>query len=387
MSLINTQRFSELVGDIYDSAVDPTKWQSTFDVLSSELRLANCSFTLHVPPRGEFLLNIATGMSDADRLDQQQYELDIAALWGGAHETLNRPIDRPWIASRLFSQDYVMNNRFVREWAYPREIIDCVAVVVGRDPSLIGSVAMGRHRDHGLVDDETIANIQLFLPHLQRAARITGLLEANVEALRNFEAVIEAIISPVIIVRGDLSVVLSNTAAAEFFDCGELVAMVNGRLSSPVPGVQRVITRLIESIGEGESALPGNGMGLPVRTGFDQVHTLNVLPLARGNTRTSLASGAVAAIFISSTAIAHNLALDLLTPLFELTAAEIRVFELISAGRTTKEAAHLLGVAPSTIRTHLIRLFEKTGVNRQADLIRMAHSLASPTTPWQSRIV
>ncbi|WP_421851226.1 helix-turn-helix domain-containing protein [Novosphingobium sp.] len=70
---------------------------------------------------------------------------------------------------------------------------------------------------------------------------------------------------------------------------------------------------------------------------------------------------------------------------FELTPAEIRVFEQISAGRTTKEAALALGVAQSTVRTHLLRLFEKTGVNRQADLIRMAHSLASPTVPGVQR--
>ena len=383
---MDSERFSHLVGAIYDCAVNPAHWHDTFAALCAETGMANSNLSLHLPPGGDILLNIATGMSEADQVAQVPYHADLVGLWGDFYETLARPIDTPWVASRLFSQDYIAGNRFVREWAYPRGIIDCVTVVVGRDPGLVGAIGMGRHRDQGLMDDASIAKIQLFLPHLQRAARITGLLEANADALRNFEAVIEAIVSPVIMVREDLSVVLSNRAADEFSATGEVIVVTEGRIASPVPGVERAIQRLIDRVTTGDAAIAGNGLGLPVRTGHDRVHTLHVLPLAHGAARARLATGAVAAIFVSSTAITHNLTVDLLTPLFELTAAEIRVFELISAGRTTKEVAVMLGVAQSTVRTHLLRVFEKTGVKRQADLIRMVHSLSSPATAGAFRL-
>ena len=42
------------------------------------------------------------------------------------------------------------------------------------------------------------------------------------------------------------------------------------------------------------------------------------------------------------------------------------------------ETAATLGVAESTVKTHLHRLFAKTGATRQADLVKLVASYASP---------
>lgn len=64
--------------------------------------------------------------------------------------------------------------------------------------------------------------------------------------------------------------------------------------------------------------------------------------------------------------------------LFELTPAEARVLERICAGRTSAEAAEALGVRVSTVRTHLLRVFDKTGARRRADLVALVASFALP---------
>jgi DNA-binding CsgD family transcriptional regulator len=69
---------------------------------------------------------------------------------------------------------------------------------------------------------------------------------------------------------------------------------------------------------------------------------------------------------------------DALALLYDLTPAELRVFELIATGTTQPEIAHRLGIAPSTVKTHLLRVFAKTGCGRQADLIKLAASMALP---------
>ena len=58
--------------------------------------------------------------------------------------------------------------------------------------------------------------------------------------------------------------------------------------------------------------------------------------------------------------------------------SEARVFDLIARGLTPAEAAEKLGVGVSTVRTHLLHIFDKTGLRRQADLVRMAAGLALP---------
>ena len=69
---------------------------------------------------------------------------------------------------------------------------------------------------------------------------------------------------------------------------------------------------------------------------------------------------------------------EALAALFNLTAAEARVFCQIAAGRTQAAVAMALGIAASTVKTHLLRLFAKTGTRRQADLVKLAGSLALP---------
>ena len=46
---------------------------------------------------------------------------------------------------------------------------------------------------------------------------------------------------------------------------------------------------------------------------------------------------------------------------------------------TISEAAETLGISPPTARTHLARLFDKTGTSRQTDLVRLAMSALAPT--------
>nr|WP_230989483.1 helix-turn-helix transcriptional regulator [Devosia faecipullorum] len=58
--------------------------------------------------------------------------------------------------------------------------------------------------------------------------------------------------------------------------------------------------------------------------------------------------------------------------LFGLTEAERRVFGLIASGQAVEETARRLGVAESTIRTHLLRIFAKTNCGRQAELVALA---------------
>lgn len=43
--------------------------------------------------------------------------------------------------------------------------------------------------------------------------------------------------------------------------------------------------------------------------------------------------------------------------------------------------AEAMGVAPSTVKTHLRRLFVKTGTDRQADLVKLVAGYTNPLLP------
>ena len=61
---------------------------------------------------------------------------------------------------------------------------------------------------------------------------------------------------------------------------------------------------------------------------------------------------------------------------FGLTLAEARAALPASSGLTVAGMARQLGLSPNTIKTHLRRVFAKTGTSRQAELTRLVASLA-----------
>jgi DNA-binding CsgD family transcriptional regulator len=65
---------------------------------------------------------------------------------------------------------------------------------------------------------------------------------------------------------------------------------------------------------------------------------------------------------------------------FKVSPTELRVLRAIVEVGGVPQVAAALGVADTTIKTHLGRLFEKTGANRQADLVKLVAGYATPLT-------
>jgi DNA-binding CsgD family transcriptional regulator len=59
-----------------------------------------------------------------------------------------------------------------------------------------------------------------------------------------------------------------------------------------------------------------------------------------------------------------------------LTQAEETIIALLAAGLTAKEIAYERGVTVSTVRAQIRSIFEKTGIRRQVDLVRLNHRCA-----------
>ena len=64
--------------------------------------------------------------------------------------------------------------------------------------------------------------------------------------------------------------------------------------------------------------------------------------------------------------------------LHKLTGGELRVLMALAQGLGAKEAADMLGISEPTVRSHLQRIFSKTGTPRQADLMRLMQNSMPP---------
>jgi DNA-binding CsgD family transcriptional regulator len=69
---------------------------------------------------------------------------------------------------------------------------------------------------------------------------------------------------------------------------------------------------------------------------------------------------------------------ELVQSLFDLTPAEARVARGLAAGKTLENIASDASVSLNTVRTHLHHVMEKTGCNRQAEVVALLTGIVPP---------
>jgi DNA-binding CsgD family transcriptional regulator len=80
---------------------------------------------------------------------------------------------------------------------------------------------------------------------------------------------------------------------------------------------------------------------------------------------------ASAGVFVQDPTAAPRTAGEAFARLYGLTGAELKVLLALAPGLTAKEAALALGLREPTIKTHLQRIYVKTGMSRQSELVRL----------------
>ena len=122
----------------------------------------------------------------------------------------------------------------------------------------------------------------------------------------------------------------------------------------------------------------GGAMRIPRKSGKPD-YTVVAAPLASESSL--LESGPVAFLLITDAKSASARPRSMLSELFGLSAAEVRLAERLMLGESPEEAAASLNVKVSTARWHLASLYRKTGTRRQAQLVRLLMSLPSIDAP------
>jgi DNA-binding CsgD family transcriptional regulator len=108
-------------------------------------------------------------------------------------------------------------------------------------------------------------------------------------------------------------------------------------------------------------------------------YVAHVLPLASGARRSAGVSYAAAAtLFVQKAALATHSPPEVLAKTYRLTPMEVRVLLAIVEIGGAPQVAETLGIGEGTVKTHLKRLYQKTGARRQADLVKLFAGYASP---------
>jgi DNA-binding CsgD family transcriptional regulator len=129
----------------------------------------------------------------------------------------------------------------------------------------------------------------------------------------------------------------------------------------------------------GDATVGIKGIAVPLLALDGERHVAHVLPLTSGARRRAGTSYvAAAAMFVQKAALDTPSPQEVIGKLYKLTPTELRVLLAIMQVGSTPEVAEALGISEATVKTHLHRVFAKTGTTRQADLVKLVAGYASP---------
>jgi len=249
------------------------------------------------------------------------------------------------------------------------------------EKSVTGGAFFGvyRHERHGPADDEMRRRMRLIIPHIRRAALIGRVIDLKTGEADSFADTVDGISAGMFLVDASARIVHANASGHAMLAQGSLLRVVGGKLVPNDMSAEQGLNEVYSMSERGDAAVGVKGISVPLIALDGERHVVHVLPLTSGARRRAGTSyAAAAAMFVQKAALDTPSPQELIVKLYKLTPSELRVLLAIVQVGSTAEVAETLGIAESTAKTHLHRLFAKTGAKRQADLVRLVAGYASP---------
>ncbi len=273
-------QLSNLIGDIYDAALDPDRWEY---VLATTCK---------------FLNGMCGGLGSFDRLSNK---VNLSKYWGYDQKYMQSyveyysKINVLAIASMgiVKAGDVVTNNdlmpehewrasRAYREWCSPQGIGDTISAVIEKTNIAEAAVSIVRRERDGLFDEEARRRMRLLFPHFRRAVLIGKVIDLHkVEAAALADA-LDGLASAMILVDANGRIAHTNAAAQAMLTEGRVLRKAGDKLNAVDPSADAALHDIVANAENGDAALGSRGIAVPLATRAGERYVAHVLPLTSG---------------------------------------------------------------------------------------------------------
>ena len=366
------QHLSDLIGAVYDAAIDPSVWESAIVRIADFV--GGCGAALFCKDAGAYHAASTHSFGYRKPLPVALFRQIYPAAQGHFLGDLEVPI----ATTDLISFEDFTQTELYRQWAEPQGIVDFLSAVVDRTAISTAIFGIFRHKRNGVVDDRARRQMSLVAPHIRRSVLIGRMFEFKAAEVATFVDTLDGLAAGMFLVDASARLIHANAAGNAILAASDILSLASGRLVAGDAQVDRALRDVFVAAGQGDAALGSKGIAIPLVGRDGERYVAHALPLTSGaRRRAGVIYTAVAALFIRKADLAVPTAPHAIGSAFKLTPTELRVLLAIVEVGGIPEVATAFGVADTTIRTHVSRLFEKTGTARQADLVKLVAGYAT----------
>lgn len=238
-------------------------------------------------------------------------------------------------------------------------------------------LVIGRPEATGAPHVEEVEVFQIFVDHICRAGQVQlvqarqSLVERGANRALNLLAVGFAMIDR------DGHILDMNESLRKMVDSDDGLRTSRDGLEAMSEGKYERLATLC-AIHSGMSPVSGYSIARPSGR---RPYSLLIYPFSRPAEDQEKGS-AGALLFVSDPEqTAPDYGEELVQHVYSLTPAEARVAVMLAQGYRVNDISEVLRISIHTARTHLKRIFEKTGVDRQAELVHLLYGLLAMIQP------
>jgi len=281
--------------------------------------------------------------------------------------------DDEFVATNPFYQDYLipMGARYL----YGTKLLDDPDSVI-----LIGHISKTGRTPMNVEEKSAFARLS---EHFRKALDIQKILERKAGHLTVGAELLEKLRQPMILIDYQRRISYRNRSATALLADRDFVMEVDGTLACRDADSDLQLTIALRDLGLVPTSTHGDQQLADRRSirlrakdeGRSAAATLIALRPESTLGSFGLAPQALFTLFEPGASIEVDP--FLLSVTFDLTPAEARLAVKLVNGRTPEQCARDLNVKISTVRSHLISIYSKTGASGQADLVRMVLSASA----------
>jgi DNA-binding CsgD family transcriptional regulator len=373
--MFDPEHVSWLIGDIYDAAVDQTLWIGALDKAAQFVGAQAGVLLWQNPASISVELIHAFGIEPhyVDLYLERYAKLDptTAPMFQLETDDVASPTD-------LLPPSEFANSLFNREWLEPQGFVDLLQASLEKSPTDFVRLFFLRKSESGMVSGSMRERLRLIVPHIRRAVLVGQMVDRAAAEAATFGNALDGIGAGLFFVDASGRIVHANTSGQDMLAQGVLARGSSGKLASYDTSAVQGLDEIFGIAESGDADEPRGG-AVPLTARDGEHYVAHVLPLTAGSRRQASASSeAIAAVFVKKAALDMPSPQNIIAKFYKLTPTELRVlFGIVQVGGVP-EVAQSMGISPSTVKTHLRRLFAKTGTDRQADLVKLVAGYVNP---------
>lgn len=363
MRVVPDRRFLDLIDEIYDASLDSRRWSGVIESLCPIFGCVGGALLQRSEESAEMDFIEFGGLDRSTRVAYQQHYAACSVWMPSAFRGSGELVIGHELApdKRRFEC-----SEFYNDWLRPQGVYDAIGGVIRRAPDSLAVLTVLREERAGLVAKCDERLFLRLMPHVRRATDIhRRLYGAQLQRDGGLRA-LDALEIGILLADRRGRVIFANGAAETILRRSDGLMLVRDQLRTARTDDTERLAYLIRGAArtaQGVGDHPGGILLLATSTGAPVSVLVSPCP------RIGLLEPA-ALVFIAGRSGAPAETRHL-ARFYGLTPAEARLLKAMIDGERLADYAERACITLNTAKTHLKQIFAKTGIKRQAELIRL----------------